>query len=343
MVSIKDIAKLAGVSTSTVSRYLNNSGYLGERSRVKIEQAVNQLNYKPSAVARSLVTNRRNIIGLMIPHIKSPFFSSFTLSVEEEARKMGYNVILCHTNEDTEREKECLKVLQEERVSGIIVTPVGKEFDYFEQLIGNVPVVFAVRYSSNINISCVIADNSFGSFNAVEHLIKLGHRRIGVINGLLYLANGKKRWEGALKAFNKHNILVDEELIREGDFTVKGGYNNTLKLMNLKNPPTAIFAANHLTAIGVLKALKEKGLKVPQDVSVASFDGFDGTEYEPIISPKLTANIHPNQEISTSAIDILKEQIELNERGELGKYFAKTITIKPQFVSRESTMEYISR
>ncbi|WP_102348849.1 LacI family DNA-binding transcriptional regulator [Bacillus sp. Marseille-P3661] len=337
MASIKDIAQKSGVSVTTVSRVIRNNGYVSEETKKKVLQAIEELDYQPSGIARSLVTKQSNIIGLLIPHIDSPFFSGFSIGVEKVARELGYNVLLCHTQEDTQMEEDSLRVLLERRVDGIIVTPVGKTFKHFKKIVENVPCVLAGRTYEGLNVSNVEVDNVQGSRRVMNHLIELGHRKIGIINGSLFLSTGKKRWEGVQQALIENQIELPSEYIKEGEFTIRSGYAMAKELISMDDRPTAIFAANHMTALGVMRALADLKLKIPQDVALASFEGFEDSEFDFIIQPKITANIHPTAELAQHAVEILHKQIT-NKLNGMSSSSATDLVIKMKFQERESTV-----
>lgn len=337
MASIKDIAKRSGYSVSTVSRVINESGYVSEAARKRILDVIEALDYRPNSIARSMVTKQSKIIGLLIPHINSPFFAGLAVTVEEEAKSLGYNVLLCHTNEDTKIEKDYLKVLMERRVDGIIATPVGKSFKHYKNASKEIPIVFVGRIAENLNINSIEVDNIGGSRKVIEHLLQLNHRKIGVINGPMFLSTGKKRWEGVKQALNENKIEIPSEYIEEGDFTIKGGYRCAMKLLNTVERPTAIFSANHLTALGVLKAVREMGLSIPGDVALASFDGFEDSEIDLIIEPKITANIHPTSDMARTAVNLVHQGVTNKMKGVFSKNAVHT-SITMEFVERESTI-----
>ena len=274
----------------------------------------------------------------MIPHINSPFFLGLMNGVEAEAKKRGYNLFLCYTNENTKDEENYLEVLSERRVDGIIVTPVGIKSAHFKKVLSKIPVVFAGRSFDNLNISSVEVDNIAGSYRAIEHLIKKGHKRIGVVNGPLCISTGIKRWEGAVKAFQEYNMEYDMEIVKERDFTLMGGYKAALEILKHKNPPTAIYATNHLMSYGVLKALKDNNISVPKDIAIAAFDGFDDSIFELFTdSPKISANIHPSLYMGEECVRMLCEEISYKSSNKQGHYLNRRVVLNMEFVEREST------
>lgn len=309
--TIKEVARRAGFSVSTVSRVLNKTGYVKEETRAAILKAMEELNFQPNANARSLVQRRTGLIGLLIPHIDSAFFVGLARGVEETANEMGYNTILCHTQGSQEKEETYLKMLVERRVDGIILTPVGQREDYVSNLIrGGFPVVLVSRKLNTVTANAVLPDNINGARAVIEHLIQLGHRRIGIINGPSYLNNARERWEGVQMAFREAGLTPDLKLVKEGNFLFDGGYSLCREFLALPQPPTAIFCANHIMAGGAMMAIKEAGLTIPEELSLAAFEGFDDSVLGCLIEPSLTANIFPTQEMSLKALYMLDRLIK---------------------------------
>lgn len=337
-VLIKEIAAAAGVSTATVSRVLNSSGYVSEATGKKVRKAMTELGYSPNLLARSLVTKRTNTIGLMIPHIASPFFSALSSAVEARADELGFNVILCHTREDSERERKSLAVLINRQVDGIIVTPVGKRWDYFAAAAAKTPLVFAARKSDDLPVSSVTVDNLAGSYRVMKHLLNLGHRRVGVVNGPLDVSSGRDRWLGARRVLEEHGLPTAGPHIAEGDFTAEAGYRLTAGILTATPRPTALFAANHLTAVGMLRAVREAGLRIPEDISVAAFEGFDDSVLDFLVHPRLTANIHPTHAMGVTAVDLLLEQVRSSKAAE--EHVARDVTLNTKLVVTPSAREY---
>jgi DNA-binding LacI/PurR family transcriptional regulator len=340
MVSIKTIAEKSGFSTTTVSRYLNGKGYVSQTTKTKIQKTIKDLNYKPSLIARSLVTKKSNILGLLIPHISNPFLSNFVEGVERAATGRGYSIFLCHSHEDTGIEKVYLRLLTERRVDGIISIPVGTNRRLYGEIAKVIPVVFAIRTFDDINISSITGDDFIGSYNVVKYLIDRGHRRIGFINGMQSVSTGRLRWEGAMAALQAAGIDQDPSLVRESDYTVDGGYESTIAILESSRRPTAFFAANHLSSIGALMAIKEKGYSIPLDVSLIAFDGFDGTYAERLITPRISANIFPSRSIGEMAVNMVVDDIRSREEAKAGAQagliMSKSIKINMAFAERDS-------
>jgi len=341
MVSIKTIAEKSGFSTTTISRYINNNGYISKKAMEKIEKVINDLNYTPSLIARSLKTKTSNIIGLILPDISSPYLSNFVEGVESESIKKGYNIFLCHSHEDVKRENIFLRLLAERRVDGIISYPVvNANKILYKEVAENIPIVFTIRKLEELNLSSITVDDFSGSYDIVKYLIQKGHRRIGFINGIQKVSTGKQRWEGAKAALHEFDINQDFSIVKEADYTVEGGYRIAIEILKNKNIPTAIYAANNLSSIGALTAIKEKGLQVPQDISLIGFDGFEGSYAEKVIIPRISANVYPSRSIGEMAVQMVINEIRLRRKiyseGSKDTLLNQNIKVKVFFEERDS-------
>lgn len=278
--NIYEIAKDAGVSIATVSRVINNSGPVSEKSRKKVNDAIRRLNYVPNSNARSLSTSTSTAIGVVIPDINNPFFSLLLQGITRAADEQGYHIFLFNTDESKEREHQILLSVREHRLRGIIVTPVSETDPItIERLLGfenlGIPVVLLDRELNSNVFDRVVTDDENGVYQAISELIRLGHERIAIITGPDDSRPGHERFSGYRKAMNDHGIPLHPELIREGDFMVKRAYEQTISLMKLPQPPTAIFSSNNMTTYGCLRAFNELGLQVGSDISLIGFDDID--------------------------------------------------------------------
>jgi len=264
LVTIKEVAKLAGVSTTTVSYVINKTRFVSEETRAKVLKAINELGYHPNIVARSLRSRRTGTVGLMICDLMNPFFAEVLQGIETYLGKKKYDIIVTNTNYDFDKEKESVEMLYGKQVEGVIIVPGGNNDEHIKFLIErNIPVVLLDKKIENLNVDVVLVNNVEGSKRLVEHMISLEHERIGIITGPLNSTTGKERLEGYLKALREHSIPEDKNLIKIGDFKKQSGYLLTLELLSLISPPTAIFACNNLMGLGAMEALKEKKVCVP--------------------------------------------------------------------------------
>lgn len=330
--TIKDVARLAGVSISTVSAALNNKPGVGEDTRFRIIAVAEKLRYKPNILARGLVTKRSHTIGLVISDIANPFFTKVVRGIEDIANENNFNLILCNTDENSEKESMYLRVLHGKRVDGLIIAVTrGSGEDVRELLREGISIVLLDRKLNGMKVDSVVVDNIEGSYQAVSHLINLGHRRIGIISGPKSIMTGRDRLEGYLKALRHHDLKVDEELIKEGNFKQDGGYNKACEFVEMINPPTAIFVANNVMTLGALRALKERNIKIPHKMAII---GFDDMDWAPLNYPPLTTVSQPTYVLGTSAAKLLIKRIN-------GKAPSKPqeIVLRPKLVIRKSSGE----
>lgn len=278
--NIYEIAKEAGVSIATVSRVINNSNAVSEKSRKKVLDAIEKLNYVPNSNARSLSTATSSAIGVVIPDLNNHFFSQLLQGITRAADERGLQIILCHSNEDRAREHQMLLSLRQQRLRGLIVTPVSEKDDTsvarlreYEKL--GIPVVLLDREFDNDLFDRVVAEDNEGVFKAVSELIRIGHRKIAIVTGPQVSRSGHERLNGYRRALKTHGIPVNQDYIREGDFKVQKAFEQTMALMQLPDPPTAIISSNNLTTFGCIWAFGELGLKVGEDVALIGVDDID--------------------------------------------------------------------
>jgi LacI family transcriptional regulator, repressor for deo operon, udp, cdd, tsx, nupC, and nupG len=310
MVRIKDVAKLANVSTATVSRVLRNADNVTEETRKRVLEAIEKLNYQPNVLGRYLRRMETETVLVVVPDITNPFFSKVLRGIESVAIKNGYQVLLGDTQNNVRLEEEYLNLLRQKQVDGTIFLTARISRDLIEEMSRQFPVVLACEYFEGAKIPTVSIDNISSARKATEHLIKLGHRRIAHLSGPMNIILSRDRLRGYQQAMMQYELDIDPVLIQEGDFSYELGYNLTLKLLALKNPPTAIFAANDEMAIGAIKAIRDCSLRVPEDIAVV---GFDDIKIASIFEPNLTTISQPMFEIGEKAMNLLLQLIEGNE------------------------------
>lgn len=331
-ITIKDIAKKANVSITTVSRVLNNKTEgIGDETRRNVLKIIDEMGYQPNRIARSLITNKTNTIGLIIPDIRNPFFPELVRGVEDVANSKQYNVFLCNTDGNNEKEEEALKLMIEKNVDGLVLAhSYDKPNKSFRNLLTkhNIPVVLIDRGLNDERFSGVFIDNETAGYLATKHLIELNHRKIACITGPNHINNSHERLKGYLKAHFEENIPINKDFILTGDYQMEGGYKAGKKILESKNV-TAIFALNDLMAFGVYQAAMELDINIPDDLSVV---GFDNIKYNQLLHPKLTTIEQSVYEMGETATRFLFENIQ--EDQQLGK---KTIFLEPKLIIREST------
>jgi len=332
--TLKDVAEKAGVSISVASRVLGNYGYVSEETRRKVLEIAKEIGYQPDVVARSLKTKQTYSIGVIISDITTFFFTSVVRGIEDVANQNGYNVTLCNSDEDPDKESEYLKVLYGRKVDGLIISATGKNTVYLKKLIrAGMPVVLLDRGIKDIETTEVLIDNREGAYRAVNHLISLGHKRIGIINGIRGIMTTEERFEGYRKALQENGIPLEDELIKYGDFRVEKGKEAMEEFIKMANSPTAIFVSNETMTTGALLALKENKVKIPQDIAIV---GFDDPVWAPLIDPPLTAVRQPSYSIGTIACQVLLQKIRKSNRG---RPLHEEIVLKPKLIVRESCGE----
>jgi LacI family transcriptional regulator len=334
-VTLKDIAEKTGVSPTTVSLVLNqkDDSRISESTRKKILEAVKELGYQSKGMTQIATPFPiPPTIGLVISDIRNPFFTELASVIEDVASRFGYNIILCNTRENLRKEHEFLEVLWKRKIDGLIITPVDhKESELQNFLTYKVPVVVVDRYLQDIETSVVLVDNIEGGYLAVEYLIRLGHKRIGIIKGRQNVTTGQERLKGYLKALEASGLEIDESLMRDSLYTVEGGRQATRELLSLSPPPSAIFSSGGVPTVGALLELKQQGVKIPRDLS---FIGFDDDRWMQLIDPPLTVVAQPVQEIGTEAAQLVIQMIQGWGTGE-----PQRIVLKPELIIRESCKE----
>jgi LacI family repressor for deo operon, udp, cdd, tsx, nupC, and nupG len=324
---MSDVAKLANVSPATVSRVLSNPELVSKETRQKVLDVINEVNYKPHIVARQFRTKETKIILVVVPDITSAFFSKVLRGIEHVAVNNGYQVILGDTENDIEREKEYINLLLQKQADGMVLLTARLNKTNLEEISEHFPMVLACEYMDGLNVPTVSIDNISSARKATEHLIKLGHTKIAHITGPINVILSRDRMRGYQQAMMSHDLDIDSAYIQEGDFSFESGYNQTLKLLALENPPTAVFAFNDEMAMGAIKAAKDSGLKAPEDLAVV---GFDNVKMSSVIEPNLTTINQPKYEIGKKAMELLLKLIN----GEaINK---KKFVMKDELIIRES-------
>jgi LacI family transcriptional regulator len=300
--TIYDVARLAGVSTATVSRSLNGTGQIAPGTRAAIDAAVEQLGYRPNTIARSLVTKSTQTIALLLPDITNPFYAALVSGIQQRALEAGYTMLLCTTEGDPEREEQYLSVLRAKQVDGALVDGLVLPPDRVARFVADgFPIVCLDRDVDSASVPLVQVDNRLGAKLATEHLLSLGHTRVAHVAGAPELGISEQRVAGYREALAEAGIEPDPALVAVGSFTVEGGYEAAKSLL-ADGSPTAVFAANDLSAIGVLNAIAESGRRVPADVSVVGFDDLHLSAYT---TPPLTTIHQPALEIAERAMQLL--------------------------------------
>lgn len=324
MTTIKDVAKHAGVSVATVSRYLNKKGYISEEAKKKIETSIKQLDYRPNQIARSLSTKRMQTIGLIVPDITNPFFPELARAIEDTALKEGYTVVLCNSDEQALKEQQYIETLKQKYVGGFIIATNQLGRDYYTGL--NVPLVLLDRISDG-NIPSVSSQNKNGAILGTEHLLSCGVSEIACISGPQHVVPAYERTQGFLAAIEGMDI---KKHVVESPFHFKEAESIAFDLLSTNPGIDGIFAGSDVIAIGVQRAVHRLGLSVPDDIQIVGYDGISLSE---MVTPSLTTVAQNIYQLGETAVNML---LNIIDGKDLDK---KHAVIAPSLIIRDSTKE----
>jgi LacI family transcriptional regulator len=339
-VTLKDIAKLCGVSIATVSLVLNNKpNRISEATKKRIIDTAKEHQYHPNPMALSLVTRKSHVLGLIIPDVSNLFYTEFIRQVELEAAKHGYTIILGNTDEQGSREYEYVKTFLQRGLAGCILIHSSIEMEKYDAKIVEVvkqsklPFVLIDRQQKASNIKTLFIDQELGAYLATTHLLNLGHTKIGYISGSLDLDLSKMRYAGYKKALEEHNVPFDENLVEFGDWRPEGGHQAGLRL--IAKGVTGIFAANDMMAFGVYQAAFSMALRIPQDLSVI---GFDDVSFASVVTPGLTTINQPMRQIGIDCVDTLVDMIT-RKSDVLSKNYTPTLIVRSSTAKKQQSAE----
>lgn len=311
-ITLKMVAERAGVSVNTVSRAINNKSDINEETKKRVLKVAQELGYVQNATAVALRTKKTRTLGVVIADNRNPFYAEVLNGIEEAAREKNYHIILANTQRDYQKEEEAINLLLAKRVDGLLITPVQDRNDDIKNLIeANIPFVIVGRDFKNIEVDAVYNDEVKGGFLATKYLIKKGHKRIALINGFLHKSPARGRLEGYKKALKEYGIPFDDSLVSVGDIDVKDGYERTKQLLEKGLNFTAIFAYNDMMAFGAMRAIKEKGLRIPEDIGLV---GYDDIPFSSLISPSLTTIRLKKQELGVESLKLLLSRINVSRK-----------------------------
>lgn len=328
MSTMKDVAHRAGVSTATVSRALSDAdGSVRPGTRDRVRRAAAELDYRPNHLPRNMRQRSSRTLGLVITDITNPFFTAIVRGSEDVAQSQGYSFLLANTDEDAAKEEQTLRTMASERVAGVILASADEASGPIRSLLSNrIPVVALDRRIHGLAVDTVTSDNDGGAYDAITHLLDLGHERVGLVGGPEAISSMRERAAGYARALRKQGIT--QTLVRAGDLRERSGYSATLELLDLALPPTAIFSANNLMTIGVLTAIRERGLRIPEDVSLIGFDDLPTAE---LLQPPLTVVAQPTYQLGARAAEVLLRRVRHPEGP------VQEIVLSPQLLLRAST------
>lgn len=327
--TIYDVAKEAGVAISTVSKVLNNTGSIGEKTRKKVEETMQKLNYYPSVAAS--VKKRMQTIGLLIPDIADPFMAEIARTIEDHGRKFGFSLMICSTDNDLEKEIEYVSVLKKKYLDGIIIATGLKNTAALQELINDeIPVALLAREVPSLAVNTVVVNDFLGAFDATSYLIKLGHKKIAMITEDIYFPVTKSRMKGYKEALEQAGLEYNENLVSINNTSYNDALHSTEKLLQLPDPPTAIFASTEPLAIGAMQGARESGLDIPKDLSIV---GFDNSILAKMAYPALTTVSQPIREMGKKVIELLVEEIKNP------KQVKQRIIMSPELIIRGTATE----
>lgn len=319
--TIKDVARYTGLSIATVSKYINGKKVL-EKNKVLLDEAIRVLDFQINEMARGLKTNRSMTVGILIPSLENIFFTSIISHVENVLIQYGYSTIICDYRWDSQLAKEKLNFLSNKMVDGIIMVPQRSNIDSINQVIEkDIPVVFIDRLLKEVQCDVILVDNLNASYDAVEHLIIRGHKRIGIICGPEDVYTSQERLKGYIRVHEDYALNLEEDLILFGNYDVESGYQLLIRLAEMKNPPTAAFITNYDMTLGAIMALNEKDIKIPDQVSII---GFDDIQIAKIVKPPLSIVVQPMKEIGEKAAQVLLARLQGGHTGKSTVYRLKT-------------------
>jgi LacI family transcriptional regulator len=335
MTTLNDVARRAGVSTMTVSRVINESGYISQDARTRVNEAIAELGYMPNALARQLRSKQTKTIALVVTDICNPFFTTIASGVEDTARARGYAVMFCNTYESEAEEAAYARVLIERRVDGVLLVPAGGASSSVQLLRQHrMPTIILDRHVLNVEVDEVRGDSRAGAYDAVRHLTALGHRRIAILTGPEGVSTSAERVAGYRDALKEACPSGSCGQVIFGEFNESSGYSMTRQILQTEPRPTAIFAGNNFIAFGALRAVREANLTIPEDLSIVVFDDLPAGW---VLDPFLTVMAQPAYEIGKQAADLLFQRLAGEVSGP-----PRTTVLPSELIIRRSTSPPLS-
>jgi len=308
MANMADVARRASVSTATVSRVLNGSTLVSKATRERVQRAIADLSYEPNNLGRNMRFRRIHLFGLIVSDIENPFFTAVTRGIEDEARAAGYGVLLCNSDEDPAKEAQYITTLRAERVPGLILAPTGSNMELLRRYSqpGQALVTFGRRVPG-LRADFVSTDNAAGARLAVEHFVSThGYRSIGLVSGPASYSSAAERHASFEATMASFGYTVDPATVVRGDMREQGGFEAANALIKQQALPRALFVVNNLMTLGVLRATRRAGIKVPDDLAII---GFDDVPWAPFLDPPLTVVAQPTNEIGSTAAELLLDHL----------------------------------
>lgn len=335
-VTIHDIAKKLNVTASTVSRALNDNPRISENTKKIVQKAAKELNYQPNNIAAALRNGKSNVIGVIVPRTDRSFFASVIRGIEEVANKINYKVIICQTYDNYEKEVQTIDALFSARVDGIIAS-LGKnteDFTHFERAQEKrIPLVLFDRTTDELEVSQVMINDHLGAYKTVEHFIQQGCRRIAHFTSPKKISIFKERYRGYSDALKDHGIPLDPELVIASDLQLEDGRKSMEKLLQLKEMPDAVFSSSDYAAMGAMQVLKEKGVRIPQDIALA---GFSNEPFTSFTDPTLTSVDQLSITMGKVTAELFFEQLSADRKN----FIPQKVILKPELIIRKSSLRH---
>ena len=331
MATMKDIARLAQVSTSTVSHVINGSRFVSDEIREKVMRIVAELNYTPSAVARSLKVRETKTIGLLVTATNNPFFAEVMAGVEQYCQQHQYNLIIATTGGDAKRLQQNLQTLMHKQVDGLLLMCGDSRFQADMELTVSLPLVVMDWWFTELNADKILENSELGGYLATKALIDAGHRKIGIITGNLKKSVAQNRLQGYKNALSEAKIALNPHWIVESHFDFEGGVLGIQSLLAQSSRPTAVFCCSDTIAVGAYQAIQQQGLRIPQDLSIMGYDDIELARY---LSPPLSTICQPKAELGKLAVETLLQRIKNPNEN------YRTLVLEPTCVLRESVYTF---
>lgn len=331
--SITDLAQQLSISVSTVSRALSNHPSISDVTKQRVWKLAKELHYQPNHLAAGLRKGRSKLLGVIVPHIDGHFFTLVVKGIETVATKAGFNVLICQSNEDVAHERQNIETLLGAQVEGILVSlsRTTRDFRHFEKVQRQqIPLVFFDRVLDGLDVSAVVLDDRAGGYQSTRHLIQQGYRRIAHFGGPQHLNIYKDRRQGYLDALREHELPVEEELIHIGNMKMEDGAAGIAHLLSLPHPPDAVFSASDFAAVGALQALKQRGLRVPQNMALA---GFSNETFTSLTEPMLTTIDQRCEQMGQAAVRLFLEILA----EPAGVFSPRRVVLRPDLLVRDSS------
>ena len=333
--TIYDVAKEAGVSIATVSKVINGKGKISEETRGSVLAIMDRMDYQPSVIASALTGKKTFTLGLLVPDISNPFFAEIARAIEDQSQRYGYSVVMCSTDNKDDKVERYIALLLQKSVDGIIIATGIDKINILEQLLSKrIPVVLLAREMPLVAVNTVVVDDYVGGSLAASHLLELGHKRMAVLGESAKVVSSRERIRGFRQTMEDEQIPFREEWLKYCDYRIEDGKLKALELLQTEDRPTAIFACNDMLAVGALQAAKEAGVKVPDELSIVSFDN---TILATVTDPQLTTIAQPMDYMGKAVVDLIVDELKGS------KSIKQRMVLRPELLIRESTASQLGK